>query len=97
MEAQNTDMNSRTLIPAHNGVHAPKQQSITFHNNSNLIQTDLHPSLYSMVKNTSGKVTLTEYKDQQEYTSHRDQVFEAIAKYHAHFGKQEGCECSTCR
>ena len=90
-------METRTLFPAYEGVNAPKKARITFHNHSNLVQTPLHPSLYSIVRSTSGKTTATEYASLAEYTAHRDQVFEAIAKFHATFGKKKGCECRTCR
>jgi len=90
-------MDTRTIIPAHNGFPFRRIKKVTFYNHSNLIQTDLHPSLYSMVRNTSGEVTLTEYATPAEYHAHRNECFAAIARYHAHFGKREGCECTTCR
>jgi len=88
---------TRSIIRAHNGVHRPMRKEIAFHNHSKLRQSSLHPSLYSIVRNTSGEVTLTEYVSPEEYHAHRNEVFDAIARYHAHFGKQEGCECKTCQ
>lgn len=89
-------METRTLIPAHNGVHKPSKRQITFVNHK---QEGIggSPVCYSKQANRDGSVTLTEYVDPKEYANHRNQVFAEIARYHSRTGKQPGCECATCR
>lgn len=90
-------METKTLIPVNNGFGHRAKNLIRFVDTSHLPQTATMPPLHSIVSRMNGKVTLTEYDSHEEYTHHRNQVFDAIARFHDLHGVVPGCECRTCK
>ena len=84
------------IIARDTGLLTSKIKQIRFWDMSKLTNNDLTPPSHSVVINTNGVTTLTEYDSHAEYKRHRNQVFSAVAKFHADHGKQRGCMCKVC-
>lgn len=92
-----TKTQTEQIVAPHNGIHKPVRREYRFRDLSNLPAARTYPTFSSTVSEPDGSIWQTEYASQNEYSKHRNAVFDAIAKFHKINGVQPGCLCKTCR
>lgn len=90
-------MHRRVIIPSHPSVIDPHRVTYDFRAHSHKVTRISPPQFYSILSDSTGKVTLVEYRDRKEFDSHRERIARYLAAEHLAHGRMQGCKCPACK